>query len=78
MATNKNIQILEVLGPSGPQLRVGGPLGLLDFVLRALWALRPCDPNITLRYAVKKNTGLFGNFSQMADPHPPLFWEPLN
>ena len=35
---------LEVRGPSGPQLLVGGPLGQLDFVLRALRALRPCDP----------------------------------
>ena len=25
-------------------LLVDGPWGLLDFVLRALWALRPCDP----------------------------------
>ena len=32
---------LEVRGPSGPQLLVGGPSGRLDFVLRALWALRP-------------------------------------
>ena len=29
------------LRPFGPAL---GPLGLLDFVLRALRALRPCDP----------------------------------
>ena len=36
--------ILEVKGPSGPQLLVCGPSGLLDFVLRALRALRPCDP----------------------------------
>ena len=36
--------ILEVQGPSGPQLLVWGPSGLLDFVLRALRALRPCDP----------------------------------
>ena len=36
-------------GPSGPQLLVCGPLGLLDFVLRALRALRPCDPrNVAL------------------------------
>ena len=35
---------LEVQGPSGPQLLVCGPSGLFDFVLRALWALRPCDP----------------------------------
>ena len=33
--------ILEVRGPSGPQLLVGGPSGRLDFVLRALRALRP-------------------------------------
>ena len=32
--------ILEVEGHSGPQLLAG----LLDFVLRALWALRPSDP----------------------------------
>ena len=34
-------RILEVRGPSGPQLLVGGPSGWLDFVLRALRALRP-------------------------------------
>ena len=34
---------LEVRWPSGPQLLVGGPSGHLDFVLRALWALRPSD-----------------------------------
>ena len=28
--------LLEVRGPSGPQLVVGGPSGRLDFVLRAL------------------------------------------
>ena len=33
--------VLEVRGPSGPQLLVGGPSGRLDFVLRALRALRP-------------------------------------
>ena len=33
--------ILEVRGPSGPQLLFGGPSGWLDFVFRALWALRP-------------------------------------
>ena len=32
---------LEVSGPSGPQLLVGGSSGQLDFVLRALRALRP-------------------------------------
>ena len=32
---------LEVRGSSGPQLLVGGPSGRLDFVLRALRALRP-------------------------------------
>ena len=36
-----NIFKLEVLGP---QLQVGGPSGLLDFVLRALRALKLCDP----------------------------------
>ena len=36
-----NIYGLEVRGPSGPQLLVGGPSGRLDFVLRALRALRP-------------------------------------
>ena len=35
---------LEILGPSGARLLAGGPLGLLDFVLCALQALRPCDP----------------------------------
>ena len=39
-----NIYVLEVKGPSGPQLLVGGPSGRLDFVLRALRALTPCDP----------------------------------
>ena len=39
----KIIKGLEVLGPSGPQLLVCGPSGLLDFVLRAIRALRPCD-----------------------------------
>ena len=34
------IIILEVRGPSGPQLLVGGPSGQLDLVLRALRALR--------------------------------------
>ena len=37
----KIISQLEVSGPSGPQLQVDGPLGQLDFVLRALRALRP-------------------------------------
>ena len=40
-----NIEALEVRGPSGPQLLVGGPSGWLDFVLRALRALRPWDPH---------------------------------
>ena len=40
----RNIFILEVWGPSGPQLLVCGPSGLFDFVLLALRALRPCDP----------------------------------
>ena len=35
------MMLLEVRGPSGPQLLVGGPSGWLDFVLRALQALRP-------------------------------------
>ena len=38
------VLLLEVQGPSGPQLLVVGPSGRLDIVLRALWALRPCDP----------------------------------
>ena len=38
---NVHIMKLEVRGPSGPQLLVGGPAGWLDFVLRALRALRP-------------------------------------
>ena len=41
----RNIIRLEVRGPSGPQLLAGGPSGRLDFVLRALWVLRPCDPH---------------------------------
>ena len=32
---------LQLGGPPGPQLLVGGLSGRLDFVLRALWALRP-------------------------------------
>ena len=40
-----NMLQLEVRGPSGPQLLVGGPSGQLDYVLRALRALRPCDPH---------------------------------
>ena len=36
--------VQEVQGPSGPQVLVGGPSGQLNFVLRALWALRPGDP----------------------------------
>ena len=27
------------------QLLIGGPSGRLDFVLRTLWALGPCDPH---------------------------------
>ena len=38
-----NYIILEVEGPSGPGLLAGGPPGP-DLVLRALRALRPCDP----------------------------------
>ena len=29
--------------PVGPQLLVGGPSGILDIVLRGLWAFRPFD-----------------------------------
>ena len=39
--------LLDVTGPfrcSGARILAGGPSGLLDFVLRALRALRPCDP----------------------------------
>ena len=32
-------------GHVGPRLLVGSPSGLLDFVLPALRALRPCDPH---------------------------------
>ena len=39
-----HIHVLEVWGPVGPRILVGGPSGLLDIVLRALRALRPCDP----------------------------------
>ena len=35
---------LEVWGPSEPRLLSDGPSGLLNFVLRALRALRPRDP----------------------------------
>ena len=38
------ITILKVSGSVGPRLLVGSPSGLLDFVLYALRALRPCDP----------------------------------
>ena len=41
ISDKNNICKLEVRGPSGPQLLVGSPSGRLDFVLRALWALRP-------------------------------------
>ena len=55
---NEKYQVVEVLGPSGPQLLVGGPSGRLDFVLRALRALGPCDSHndvvsvrtLTMRY----------------------------
>ena len=52
---------VEVWGPSGPRLLVGGPSGrllaLLDFVLRALRALRPCDPRLHLsRVYTQANT----------------------
>ena len=30
--------------PPGPDFLGSGPSGLLDNVLHALWALRPCDP----------------------------------
>ena len=36
--------ILEVKGPSGPELLVGGPSGRLDLILHALRALRLHDP----------------------------------
>ena len=36
--------VQEVKGTSGPRLLVGGPVGLLDFVLRALLAPRLFDP----------------------------------
>ena len=49
--------LIEVKGPSsGPQLLASepsefgpalGPAGLLDFLLRALWALRPLDSEIS-------------------------------
>ena len=42
---NDKYEVLEVRGPSRPQLLVGGPSGRLDFVLRALRALRPFDPH---------------------------------
>ena len=41
-----NYVCIEVLGSVGPRLLVGGTLGLLDFVLCALWMLRPCDPHL--------------------------------
>ena len=36
--------ILQVWGASGARPQAGGLSGLLDFVIRALRALRPCDP----------------------------------
>ena len=36
----------EYVRTTSPVLLVDGPWGLLDFVLRALWALRLCDPGI--------------------------------
>ena len=41
--SSRNIVWLEVRGPSGPQLLVGGPSGRLDFVLRALCSPQFCD-----------------------------------
>ena len=32
------------MGHVGPRLQVSSPSGLLEFVLRALRPLRPCDP----------------------------------
>ena len=57
---------VEVLGPSGPQLLVGGPSGQLDFILRALRALRPSDPRndvvnvrmVNVRVIWGKNCGI--------------------
>ena len=43
----KKYSLLEVEGLLGPDFKVavlGPALGLLDFALHALWALRPCDP----------------------------------
>ena len=45
------------LRPFGPAL---GPLGLLDIVLRALRALRPCDPRIVCALAIY-DAIFFGN-----------------
>ena len=45
------------LRPFGPAL---GPSGLLDFVLRALRALRPCDPRIVCALAMY-DAIFFGN-----------------
>ena len=39
-----NIQILEVYGALRAPTSSWRPFGPLDFVLCALWALRPCDP----------------------------------
>ena len=36
----------------GPRLLFGGPLGIVDFVLRALRALRPCDPRTDYNYCL--------------------------
>ena len=47
------IDWLEVKGPSGPQLLVCGPSGLLDFVLRALRTLRPCDDDSIVHMYVR-------------------------
>ena len=43
------------------ELLVGGPLCRIDFVLRALWARRPCDPRndvVSVRIRWGKNCGI--------------------
>ena len=42
--SNKNMSTTRSLWALRARLLVGGPSGLLDFVLRTLRALRPCDP----------------------------------
>ena len=56
--------------PFGPAL---GPSGLLDFVLHALRALRPCDPRL---HPSQANTITQANTIPQADTITPVFLVP--